>query len=163
LTPCLTYINPTKSDVKTTLHNKSFEIIYFSAHGKGGKLSPLDSHILINNVEKLYVADIVDLNYSSEVTILSACELNSTISSGIDDSSELERAFLITGSKNVISAIVPITTQSANAFFPNLINNYKSLKKKSSRPIAEAFRQACISSREAGDNIWLQVRLSGVG
>ena len=155
--------DPTKTSVKGTLQEREFEIVYFSTHGKGGFERPIDSYLFLAD-GKLTVADLVDMDFKADVAILSACEVNLTFSKGVDDASELERAFIVAGARNVVASTVPVNAYHTSEFLPLFVEKFLQKKsEKAVRPAAEAFREACLEMRKKGLPVWTQFRLTGTG
>ena len=155
--------NPIKAYIRHNLHSRKFEVIYFSTHGKGGFDRPIDSYLLLAD-GKLTVVDLVDMDFKANVVVLSACEVNLTLSKGVDDASELERAFIVAGAKNVVASLSPVNAFHTKEFLPLFVEKF--LRKKNEgtlRSAAEAFREACLEMKKKGLWIWTQFRLTGTG
>ena len=155
--------DPTKNCVKQSLKDKEFEVVYFSTHGKGGFDRPIDSCLLLKD-GKFTVVDLATLDFKADVAVMSACEVNLTLSKGIDDASELERGFIVAGAKNIVASIPAVNALHTKEFLPVFIDKF--LQKKDGgilRPAAEAFREACLEMKRKGLHIWSQFRLTGTG
>ena len=155
--------DPTRNCVKQSLKDKEVEVVYFSTHGKGGFDRPIDSCLLLKD-GKFTVVDLINLDFKSDVAVMSACEVNLTLSKGVDDASELERAFIVAGTKNVVAPIPAVNALHTKEFLPLFIDKF--LQKKDEgilRPATEAFREACLEMKRKGLHIWSQFRLTGTG
>ena len=155
--------DPTRNCVKQNLKDKEFEVVYFSTHGKGGFDKPIDSCLLLKD-GKFTVVDLANLDFKADVAVISACEVDLTLSKGVDDASELERAFIVAGAKNVVAPIPAVNALHTKEFLPLFIDKF--LQKKDEgilRPAAKAFREACLEMKRKGLHIWSQFRLTGTG
>ena len=152
-----------QKEVKEALNNREFEVVYFSTHGKGGFDIPINSHLVLKG-GVLTVADLLEVDFKADLVVLSACEVNQTFSKGIDDAAELERAFLVSGARNVIASKVKVPATHTLEFLPCLVEGFlKKKRERKNRPVARAFQEACLKACQENLPVWESFRLAGLG
>jgi len=149
------YNNIDSQSFKELVHQKEFNILHLSVHGKADLTNPLNSHLRFKK-SQLSLLEIHGLNLKANLIILSACESNLAKVEGADELLAFERAFMIAGATSIISTFDSVNFEGTKAFMSSL---FTYLHKNKSN--AEAFRQSVIESIDSGSMEWMLFRFMG--
>ncbi|CAA6798500.1 MAG: FOG: TPR repeat [uncultured Sulfurovum sp.] len=141
---------------KELVHEKDFNILHLSVHGKAQLDNPLDSTLLFKE-SKLSLMEIHGLKLNANLVILSACESNLAKVEGADELLAFERAFMIAGASNIISTFDVVDSSSTKAFLNSF---YTNLNKNDS--FSKAFQRSAIKAIEADNMEWMLFRFMGI-
>lgn len=130
--------------LQESLANRSFEVIHFSTHAQANMDNGDFSFIVFSDghggYDSLFVKDIYQLEFLSEMVVLGACETaTGTLSDG-EGVISLARAFLQTGSRSVITTMWNVFDETNRNVMSDFYANLKKGMNKS-----EALQQAKIS------------------
>ena len=123
-----------------------FKQIHLAVHGKINSLDPFDSALLLaptaGEAGRLTVSEILEMNLSANLVVLSACDTSSGQVTSGEGLLSLSWAFLASGANNVVAAQWAVEEKATADLMSNF---YRILNKKPNSP-ATALREAQLIS-----------------
>jgi CHAT domain-containing protein len=152
----------TESELKTS--GILYRRLHIASHGQFKPQDPLSSRLLLSkdkiNDGDLTVRELYNLRLDSDMVVLSACETGLGKISNGDDVIGLNRGFLYSGAKSIISSLWVVEDQATMTLMTTL---YKNLDQKHDK--GESLRLAQLYVKENINNhpfFWGAFQLTGL-
>jgi len=106
---------------------REFEVLHVAAHGVADTWSTRRTGLVLSNDELVSIDDILGLDIDADVTVLSACETARGRSRGLDGTQSIGLAFLMAGSRSVVSSQWMVDDDAAAALMASFHRQRRAL------------------------------------